>query len=325
MSEHFNATCVSVGDLLNKEAVKRTEIGQEIDYYIKNGLYVPDGIVTDILAKSLQTQKDNAQCFVEGFPKTIYQAKYLVSKGIVPDAIIFVNSEERVDKINLRDKFEGLQIGNDIEEDSRNYYEIYKFNIQQCKSVFRTISLEFDNSQDNTLERMAQLIKYKLKKGFDSPLRFVLLGESNDQRNLLLDKFVESFGVKPISIDKLISTEIKSKSEIAHKLLHHLENKQQIPNQLKLDLIMQRTEMTDAQINGFVIDLTGQDIELINQIYNRKLSLNFSALFTSKNKPLTQLDQLQKLAQDTPVYTLIDSETDVNNIINKIIFEITHI
>lgn len=310
---------------MNKEAVKRTEIGQEIDYYIKNGLYVPDGIVTDLLAKSLQTQKNNAQCFIEGFPKTIYQAKYLVSKGIVPDAIIFINSEERVDKINLRDKFEGLQIGTDIEEDSRNYYELYKFNVEQCKTVFRTISLEFDNSQDNTLERMAQLIRYKLKKGFDSPLRFVLLGEPNAQRTLLLDKFVESFGVKPISLDKLVGMEIKTKSEIAHKLLHHLENKQEIPNQLKLDLILQRTERTDAQINGFVIDLTGQDTELINQIYNRKLSLNFSALFTSKTKTVKDMEQLKTLAQDTPVYTLIDTETDVNNIINKIIFEITHV
>lgn len=310
---------------MNKEAVKRTEIGQEIDYYIKNGLYVPDGIVTDMLAKSLQTQKNNAQCFIEGFPKTIYQAKYLVSKGIVPDAIIFINSEERVDKINLRDKFEGLQIGTDIDEDSRNYYELYKFNVEQCKTVFRTISLEFDNSQDNTLERIAQLIRYKLKKGFDSPLRFVLLGEPNAQRTLLLDKFVESFGVKPISLDKLISMEIKTKSEIAHKLLHHLENKQEIPNQLKLDLILQRTERTDAQINGFVIDLTGQDTELINQIYNRKLSLNFSALFTSKTKTVKDMEQLKTLAQDTPVYTLIDTETDVNNIINKIIFEITHV
>lgn len=310
---------------MNKEAVKRTEIGQEIDYYIKNGLYVPDGIVTDLLAKSLQTQKNNAQCFIEGFPKTIYQAKYLVSKGIVPDAIIFINSEERVDKINLRDKFEGLQIGTDIEEDSRNYYELYKFNVEQCKTVFRTISLEFDNSQDNTLERMAQLIRYKLKKGFDSPLRFVLLGEPNAQRTLLLDKFVESFGVKPISLDKLVGMEIKTKSEIAHKLLHHLENKQEIPNQLKLDLILQRTERTDAQINGFVIDLTGQDTELINQIYNRKLSLNFSALFTSKTKTVKDMEQLKTLAQDTPVYTLIDTETDVNNIINRIIFEITHV
>lgn len=45
LSEHFDAVMISVGDLLKKEMVKKTEMGQEIEEYLRNCTYVPDSIV----------------------------------------------------------------------------------------------------------------------------------------------------------------------------------------------------------------------------------------------------------------------------------------
>ena len=45
LSQYFNSVMISVGDLLNKEIVKKTDLGQQIEEYIKNFVYVPDEIV----------------------------------------------------------------------------------------------------------------------------------------------------------------------------------------------------------------------------------------------------------------------------------------
>lgn len=40
--------------------------------------------------------------FVEGFPKTIFQAKYLIGCGIVPDAVIFLKLDDAQVKNNIK-------------------------------------------------------------------------------------------------------------------------------------------------------------------------------------------------------------------------------
>ena len=72
LGEHFDAVMISVGDLLKKEMVKKTVIGQEIEDYIKNFLYVPDSIVSKVLIKYINGFKDDKNLIIEGYPKTIY-------------------------------------------------------------------------------------------------------------------------------------------------------------------------------------------------------------------------------------------------------------
>lgn len=329
LSEHFNATTVSLGDLLTKEVVKRTSVGQDIEYYLKNHLYVPDHITVEVLTKHLNALEDNSQCFVEGFPKTIYQAKYLVNQGILPDAIIFINSNEEDDRKTLEAKFEANNPDNDSEIDhiknAKNYSELYSFNINQCKTVFRDISLEFDNREYNAVEKLARLVRYRLKKGFDSPLKFVILGKSTINKNLVTQKFYECFGVKPISPDQLVQSEISTKSELSHKLLFFLEKNQPVPNDLIFELMTRRVDMTDAQVNGYSIDLTGLDIELIQQVFNKKLGLNFTIMIEDEDLSPEYYRQLVGLTEGSYRYIVSDDTSEVSNLINKIVFEITHI
>jgi len=320
---------VSIGDLLTKEEVKRTSLGQEIDYYIKNNLYVPDNITAEVLTKYLNSLEDNTRCFVEGFPKTVYQAKYLVNQGIIPDAMIFINSDENKDKAILKSKFEGLNSENNSDsnviEDTNNYYELYKFNINQCKTVFRAISLEFNNMENNAVEKLAKLVSYKLKKGFESPLKFVILGKSTENKDIILEKFDECFGVKPISLSKLIQSEISTHNELSHKLLYYLERKEDVPNDLLFDLISKRVQMTDAEINGFAIDLTSRDISLIQQVFNKKLGLNFTLMIEDDDLNPEYYRELVTLTEGSYRYIVSNDTNDINNLINKVIFEITHI
>ena len=102
LSQHFESTTISVGDLLKKEVVKKTELGSQIEQFIDEFLYVPDSVVVEILKKYIQGLDSSNHIFIEGFPKTVFQAKYLISEGIIPDAIIFLNYPAETCLANLR-------------------------------------------------------------------------------------------------------------------------------------------------------------------------------------------------------------------------------
>lgn len=94
LSDHFEATVVSVGDQLKKEVSKKTDLGQKVDEYIKNMLYAPDEVVFNVLKEHLDTLDKKRNIIVEGFPKTLYQSMALVKGKIIPDLFIVVNYPE---------------------------------------------------------------------------------------------------------------------------------------------------------------------------------------------------------------------------------------
>lgn len=86
---------MSVGDLLVKEVNKKTEVGEKIDKYIKNMLYVPDDIVFKVLKENLDSYGHEKNVIVEGYPKTAYQSMALVRSGIIPDLFVLVNYSQK--------------------------------------------------------------------------------------------------------------------------------------------------------------------------------------------------------------------------------------
>jgi adenylate kinase len=105
LSTHFQTDVVLVGDLLKKEISKKTEIGEKIDEYIKNMLYVPDEIVFSVLKAHMDSVKRESNIIVEGFPKTPYQSMALIRAGIIPDLFVLVNHTEEKCKEYARSKF----------------------------------------------------------------------------------------------------------------------------------------------------------------------------------------------------------------------------
>lgn len=101
LSDHFKGEALSVGDLLKKEVLKGTPIGEEIEPVLKDCLYVSDQIVVDLLANYIQKVPRGTPIFVEGFPKTVFQYKMFFEKGLMPNCIIRLDdtSEKKLDLI----------------------------------------------------------------------------------------------------------------------------------------------------------------------------------------------------------------------------------
>lgn len=85
---------ISTGDIFREEIAKNTELGQKVKYYVERGLLVPDEIVIEVVKKRLE-QPDTANGFIlDGFPRTINQARALDEIARIDAVIHLLVSEE---------------------------------------------------------------------------------------------------------------------------------------------------------------------------------------------------------------------------------------
>ena len=94
---------ISTGDIFRAEIAKNTELGRRIKEYIEKGLLVPDEIVIEVVKQRL-SQPDCEKGFIlDGFPRTIAQAKALDKITKIDAAIhLYVPMEVAVDRLSNR-------------------------------------------------------------------------------------------------------------------------------------------------------------------------------------------------------------------------------
>ncbi|MBQ8502573.1 MAG: adenylate kinase [Bacteroides sp.] len=68
---------ISTGDVLRAEIKDGTELGKIAKGYIDQGQLIPDELIIDILAKTLDSFKESKGVIFDGFPRTIPQAEAL--------------------------------------------------------------------------------------------------------------------------------------------------------------------------------------------------------------------------------------------------------
>ena len=79
MSEALNFPHISTGDILREALRNQTELGRKAKGYMESGALVPDELVDAIVAERL-TREDCIRGFIlDGYPRTIPQARFLQS------------------------------------------------------------------------------------------------------------------------------------------------------------------------------------------------------------------------------------------------------
>src|ERR1700728_4411015 len=75
LPQRFGLTHISSGDLLRQHVQDQTPLGQKIKSYVDQGDLVPDGVVMDMLRKPVVTAAESGGYVLDGFPRTVDQAK----------------------------------------------------------------------------------------------------------------------------------------------------------------------------------------------------------------------------------------------------------
>src|SRR5580658_2690659 len=75
LAQRFGIAHISSGDLLRQHVKDGTSLGQTIKSYISHGDLVPDGAVMDMLRKPVVAAAEARGYVLDGFPRTVEQAK----------------------------------------------------------------------------------------------------------------------------------------------------------------------------------------------------------------------------------------------------------
>jgi adenylate kinase len=102
--EKYDTIQLSTGDLLREAALNKTELGIKAKEFMEKGLLVTDELVINITKEALDKLDSNKGCLLDGFPRTIAQAKALDESGIKIDAVfnLIANDETVVARISNR-------------------------------------------------------------------------------------------------------------------------------------------------------------------------------------------------------------------------------
>lgn len=77
IADKYNIPHISTGDIFRDNIKNKTELGKKAKEYMDQGLLVPDELVVDIIADRLKKDDCGNGFILDGFPRTIPQAKNL--------------------------------------------------------------------------------------------------------------------------------------------------------------------------------------------------------------------------------------------------------
>lgn len=103
LSEKYNIPHISTGQLFREEMDKKTELGKRVDDYVNHGELVPDQITIKLVKERLKKKDCKNGFLLDGFPRTIQQAKALGKITKIDKVLNFVALEEViVDRLSGR-------------------------------------------------------------------------------------------------------------------------------------------------------------------------------------------------------------------------------
>ncbi len=104
LSERFHLPQISTGEMLRAAVRDGRRLGERAKPYMIKGELVPDGIILELVKKRIKLPDCQSGFLLDGFPRTVNQAKALRSSGIFIDYVIeiAVPDQEIIKRISGR-------------------------------------------------------------------------------------------------------------------------------------------------------------------------------------------------------------------------------
>ena len=116
--DRLNAFHVSTGELLREEIKKNSDVGKSIVDDMKNGKFISDEIVNNLIGNLVSDSKKKNKLIFDGYPRTLSQAKnlnfLLEASNQQINLILFLN----VDKETIIKRIERRKIIEDRSDDN---------------------------------------------------------------------------------------------------------------------------------------------------------------------------------------------------------------
>jgi len=144
---------ISTGEMLREELKKGTSLSEKVRIYMAKGELVPDEVILEVMKKRLQEEDCKKGFILDGFPRTLVQAKNLdrllseIDKKI--DRVIKINVSRETAKKRLSARLVCQLCGADYNLETRPPEETGK-----CNLCGGELEQRIDDRQDVILNRL---------------------------------------------------------------------------------------------------------------------------------------------------------------------------
>jgi adenylate kinase len=165
MVEKFHLKHISTGDLLRNEIAKKTELGLKAKSLIEAGDFVPDEVVVGMIKDVFADNKDIKGFILDGFPRTIAQAKMLdkILTGMKSEVTKVISLKIQDDTIGKRIKYRANVEGRKDDADEkiiRNRIDTYHREteplIDYYKKAGKYYEIEGEKSVDEVFDSISK-------------------------------------------------------------------------------------------------------------------------------------------------------------------------
>lgn len=167
MAERYHLRHISTGELLRKEIAAGTELGLQAKALIEDGRLVPDDVVIRMIGQEFQTVKDVDGFLLDGFPRTLEQARVLddmlakIDGKLTGVISIMISDEMVVQRIRGRAAVEGRADDANLETIQHRiatYHEQTEPEIEYYKQRGKYYEVDGDGTIEEVRERVFALV-----------------------------------------------------------------------------------------------------------------------------------------------------------------------
>ena len=162
--EYLGIPHLSTGDMLRQAFQEKSEIGILSQQYMSSGKLVPDPIILEIMGRRLDQSDCRNGCLLDGFPRTLGQARaldeFLAHRGTPLGGVL----ELKVDQDELVDRLAGRGRDDDRPEIIRQRLEHYErqtaplVDYYQRQGLLHTI--DGVGTPDEVFGRIKEVLRY---------------------------------------------------------------------------------------------------------------------------------------------------------------------
>lgn len=111
LSKHFNVPSISTGAIIRNEISKGSPLGVKAKSFIDDGQLVPDDLVIDIVKSRIAADDCKNGYILDGFPRTVVQAKAADEMGIQINRVILIEIPDNEVVKRITGRRECMQCG----------------------------------------------------------------------------------------------------------------------------------------------------------------------------------------------------------------------
>lgn len=169
MVEKFHLKHISTGDLLRNEIANKTELGLKAKTLIEAGNLVPDDVVVGMIKNVFANNKDVSGFILDGFPRTIEQAKMLdkilegMNAGVTKVISLKIKDETIGKRIKCRAEIEGRKDDAD-EKIIKNRINTYHRQTEPLIDYYRNMGKYNEIEGEESIDEVFAKISEELEK-----------------------------------------------------------------------------------------------------------------------------------------------------------------